>query len=89
MKRNKINNEAFEKKLTIFLKTIGNNVYALRTARNENLQTVAKAVKISPSKLNKIEKGLCPHCRLLSLVQLCKYYRINLSDVVTDRKKAK
>jgi transcriptional regulator with XRE-family HTH domain len=86
MKRNKKNNEVFEKKLAIFLKTIGNNLYALRTARNENLQTVAKVVKISPARLDKIEKGLCPHCRLLSLVRLCKYYKINLLDVVSDKK---
>jgi DNA-binding Xre family transcriptional regulator len=53
---------------------------------NAALNTVAKAIKISPSRLSKIEQGLCPHCRFGTLVMLCKYYKIKLTDVATKGK---
>ncbi len=89
MKRNKTSNKAFEKKLAIFLKIIGNNLYASRSVRKESLKTVAKATRISSATIAKMEKGRSRHFRLLTLDRLCKYYEINLSDVVSDQGKAK
>jgi DNA-binding Xre family transcriptional regulator len=84
MKRNKTNDKAFEEKLTIFLKIIGKNLYALRSARKESLKTVAKATSISSATIRKLEKGHSQRFRLLTLNRLCHYYEINLSDVVSD-----
>lgn len=86
MKKYNSSSTAFEKKLNDFLHTIGDNLYALRMNNNAALKTVAKAIKISPAKLSKIEKGLCPHCRFGILVILCKYYKIKLTDVATKGK---
>ena len=87
MKKNKTNNKAFEKKLTTLLKIIGNNLYALRSAQNESLKTVANATKISSKTITRMEKGFSRHFRLLTLNRLCKYYKVKLSEVVSDQKK--
>lgn len=86
MKKVNAPTRAFEKKLDNFLHTIGDNLYALRVNRNATLKTVAKAIKISPGKLSKIEKGICPYCKFGTLVMLCKYYKIKLTDVATKGK---
>lgn len=86
MKKYNSSPKAFEKKLNDFLHTIGDNLNALRMNSNTTLNTVAKVVKISPAKLGKIEKGLCPHCRFGTLVVLCKYYEVKLTDIATKGK---
>jgi len=82
MRRHKIATKTFQRNLETLLNTIGTNLHALRTNRNESLRTVAKTVKMSPSRLSKIEKGLCPHCRILSLLSLTKYYKVKMGDIV-------
>ena len=57
MRKNKTRKNAFEKKMAFFLKTIGNNLYASRTARKESLKTVAKATRISSGTIRKMERG--------------------------------
>jgi DNA-binding Xre family transcriptional regulator len=86
MKKANNRSKAFEKQLIDFLHTIGDNLYALRMSRKATLKTVARAIKISPGRLSKIEKGLCPHCRFGVLVRLCEYYEIKLADVATKGK---
>jgi transcriptional regulator with XRE-family HTH domain len=48
---------ASKKSLEDFTRTIGKNLYRLRKARKENIETVAAAIQISPDLLNKIETG--------------------------------
>jgi len=86
MKKINAPTKAFEKKLDDFLHTIGDNLHSLRMNRNAALKTVAIAIKISPGKLSKIEKGLCPYCKFGTLVMLCKYYKIKLTDIATKGK---
>lgn len=74
------------KKLDDFLHTIGDNLYALRMNRKATLKTVAKAIKISPGRLSKIEKGAYPRCKFSLLVTLCGFYKIKLTDVATKGK---
>lgn len=82
----KVNPKLLKKKLTDFLHTVGDNLYALRINRKATLKTVAKEIKISPRRLSKIEKGLCPHCKFGTLVLLCKYYQIILPDIAIKGK---
>lgn len=86
MKKVNAHTKAFEKKLNDFLHTIGDNLYTLRMNHKATLKTVARAIKISTGRLSKIEKGLCPHCKFGTLVVLCRYYKIKLSDVAIKGK---
>lgn len=86
MKKANARTKAFEKNLNDFLHTIGDNLYALRMNRKATLKTVVRAIKISPGRLSKIEKGLCPHCKFEILAMLCRYYEIKLSDAAIKRK---
>ena len=65
------------------MKIIGDNLFALRKSRDENLETVGKAVKISPGYLSQMEKGLKPHFRLTRLWTLAKYYDVCMRDIVS------
>lgn len=86
MSRKKINKKAFQKRLAIYLKTVGDNLYDCRAKRKETLQTVAKSVKMNPGSISKIEKGLSPRFRITTLLRLCKYYSITLYDVFSPKK---
>ena len=82
-KRKKWDTPAFRKKLNAQLKIIGDNLFALRKSRDESLETVGKAVKISPGYLSQMEKGLKPHFRLTRLGALAKYYDVCMRDIVS------
>lgn len=62
-----------------FLKAIGSKFYALRTEQHKELDTVAKAVKISPELLKRIEEGKYD-MHLDLLFELCEYYKITPYD---------
>jgi transcriptional regulator with XRE-family HTH domain len=86
MKTSKKPGKAVKKELQVFLYTVGDNLYNLRMEKKESLKRVAKAVKISPAKLSKLEKGLCPQCRIGVLFRLAEYFKINTLDIVTKGK---
>ena len=86
MRQEKIYSKTIDKAQKTFLNTIGNNLYALRAARKESLKAVAKAVKMSPSTLSKIEKGLYTHYRIGTLILLSKYYKVHPKDIVSKGK---
>jgi len=88
-KKKPFETKAFQKKLKAILLTIGNNLYTLRNDRKESLQTVAKAVGISRQFLSRIEKGLAPRFRLTVLGELCRYYNVQMTEVVTKASKPK
>lgn len=81
MRRHKKYNPEFEQRVAIQLQTIGQRFYDLRKARNRSLKTVAKATKMAPATLSKMEKGLYDF-KLLHLFRLCKYYRVKVMDIV-------
>jgi transcriptional regulator with XRE-family HTH domain len=68
-------------RLNDFLETIGRNLRKLRNARKESIETVAAAIQISPDLLNKIEKGICPNCKMGVLFGLCDYYKVTPADL--------
>lgn|GEM_PF-2309656 len=41
-----------------YIELVGKRLYGFRKERNESLETVGKAVGISPRKIRKMEKGL-------------------------------
>jgi DNA-binding Xre family transcriptional regulator len=73
---------ASKKSLEDFTKTIGKNLYRLRKARKENIETVAAAIQISPDLLNKIETGKYPKCKMGILFGLCDYYGVTPMELV-------
>lgn len=85
MRKKKANDKAFEKELQIFLSTIGNNLFVLRANRKDSLKTVAKAVKMSPHRLSRIEKGLCLHYGIATLSALARYYKVKVKDIVVKQ----
>lgn len=67
--------------LEIQLQTIGNNLHALRQARNEDPGLVAKSINLSIEELESIENGACDF-KLHVLFDLCNYYEIDLEEMV-------
>jgi transcriptional regulator with XRE-family HTH domain len=68
-----------------FLETVGVNLYALRTEQDLEIETVAKAVKISSRLLRRIEKGE-HNMRIESLSRLCGFYRVAPREIATEKK---
>jgi transcriptional regulator with XRE-family HTH domain len=58
------------------LKKVGENLRSIRTARDLDIETVAKAIKLSPQLLQRLEEGLYPDCKLNTLFDLIDYYGI-------------
>lgn len=63
------------------LKAMGKKLHAFRKARKDSLETVARAVGITPSYLSRIEKGKCNYT-LLVLGRLCDYYGVDPTDLL-------
>jgi hypothetical protein len=65
------------------LKGVGNKFRSLRTIQEKELDTVARALRITPAVLMRIERGDCNiNPNLLS--DLCGHYNITLSDFFED-----
>jgi transcriptional regulator with XRE-family HTH domain len=68
-----------------FLETIGKNFRAIRIARKLHIETVARELKISPSSVERMEKG--DHDWEVDLiVRLCNYYNVTPKDVIFEKK---
>lgn len=68
-----------------WIRSVGANFHALRVAQKKDIETVAEAVKISPSLLKKIEKGQYD-MELALYGALCYHYGVSLVDVATENK---
>jgi transcriptional regulator with XRE-family HTH domain len=69
-----------------FLKAVGARFHSLRKKHESELQTVAKAVGISPALLVRIERG--DYDMYLDLLfKLCYYYEITPHDFFKDVEK--
>lgn len=74
---------AKKQRIKKFLKTVGTNLHGLRIAKNKDIETVAKAMRITPALLEKIEKG--EHdTDLILLLNLCRYYKTSVGDVLPE-----
>ena len=73
----------YKKALKIQLKQIGENLSSIRKSRNESVEKVADMLCMSPKELNKIEKGYSDF-RLQELLDLCKYYKIDVLTAVKE-----
>jgi transcriptional regulator with XRE-family HTH domain len=59
------------------LKKVGENLRRIRKERNLTIDTVAKAIQLSPQLLQRLEDGLYPDCRLNTLFDLVDYYGVS------------
>lgn len=69
------------------LKKVGTNLKRIRLHRNLDIESVAKAVKLTPQRLQQLEEGLYPDCRLKIIFDLIEYYGVTADEVFTRGKK--
>ena len=69
-----------------FLKAVGNKLYSLRKVHKKELESVAKAIEISPALLMRIERGDYD-IYLDLLFELCDFYAIAPHDFFKDVEK--
>jgi transcriptional regulator with XRE-family HTH domain len=79
-----MNRRLFEQKAKadylFYIDLIGERLYKLRKDKNESLETVGKAVRMSPRTISKMEKGLL-NFRPSRLFRLCNYYGVSLACI--------
>jgi DNA-binding XRE family transcriptional regulator len=63
------------------LKKVGENLRGLRNSRGLSIDTVAKAVNLSPQLLQQLEEGLYPECRLETIFDLIDYFGVSGEDI--------
>ncbi len=63
--------------------TVGQNLYSLRVSQNKTITDVARAIKISPANLSKIEKGRF-NFKLKVLLKLSEYYNVTPGAIVKN-----
>lgn len=63
------------------LKTIGKNLSKIRRDKNEEIKSVANAVDLKPTLIEKIENGL-DELSVKNLAVLCNYYEVSLQKVM-------
>lgn len=63
------------------LKKVGKNLRKIRNDRNLDINTVAKAVRLSPQLLQRLEDGNYPDCKLVTIFDLIDYYCIPPEEV--------
>ena len=63
------------------LKKVGDNLRKLRNDRGLSIDTVAKAVKLSPQLLQQLEEGTYPECTLETIFDLIDYFGVSGEDV--------
>lgn len=83
MSQPEINKNDHKQKMDNYLQCVGNKLLALRKSHKKSIRTVAKATKMSPGIISKVEKGQYEALRLSRLLRLCKYYKVNIIDIVT------
>ena len=59
------------------LKKTGENLRNLRNSRGLSIDTVAKAVNLSPHLLQQLEDGLYPECRMETIFDLIEYFGVS------------
>jgi transcriptional regulator with XRE-family HTH domain len=83
MNQPEINKNNLARKLDGYLQCVGSKMLALRKTHKKSIKVVAKATKMSPGIISKVEKGQHETLCLSRLLRLCKYYKVNVIDIVT------
>jgi DNA-binding XRE family transcriptional regulator len=63
------------------LKKVGENLRSLRNSRGLSVDTVAKAVNLSPQLLQQLEEGLYPECRMETIFDLIEYFGVSGEEI--------
>lgn len=63
------------------LKNVGQNLRRIRVDRNLTIDTVAKAIQLSPQLLQRLEDGQYPECKLDTIFDLIDYYNVPGEEV--------
>jgi transcriptional regulator with XRE-family HTH domain len=71
-----------QKKIGPFLQYVGEELFTLRKSHKKSIKTVAKDTKMSPGIISKVEKGLYENLGVTRFLQLCKYYKVHVHDVI-------
>ena len=71
-----------EKRIGPFLRYVGEELYTLRKSHKKSIKTVAKDTKMSPGIISKVEKGVYENLGVTRFIQLCKYYKVRVHDVI-------
>ncbi|WP_369823757.1 helix-turn-helix domain-containing protein [Chitinophaga sp. CF118] len=58
-------------------------MFELRKSRNKSIKMVAKATRMSTGIISKVEKGQYDNLCLSRLLRLCRYYEVNIIDIVS------
>jgi transcriptional regulator with XRE-family HTH domain len=82
MSQPKINKKNTEKKVYYFLQCIGEEMFSLRKSHKKSIKTVAKDTKMSPGILSRVEKGTYDNLCMTRLILLCKYYSVDIRDII-------
>jgi transcriptional regulator with XRE-family HTH domain len=76
------NNNHTQQKADYFVTCIGEEMFSLRKSQKKSIKTVAKDTKMSPGILSKAEKGTYYNFCMTRLLCLCKYYNVDIRDVL-------
>jgi DNA-binding XRE family transcriptional regulator len=68
------------------LKKVGENLRMIRSVRDLSIETVAKAIDLSPQLLQQLEEGKYPECKLDTLFDLIEYYEVKAEEIFGKKK---
>jgi transcriptional regulator with XRE-family HTH domain len=83
MSQSEFSKNNFKQKMDNYLQCVGNKLLALRQSQKKSLKEVAKTTKMSPGIISKVEKGQFETLCLSRLLRLCRYYKVNIIDIVS------
>lgn len=72
-----------EKRLNFFMHCLGKELYSLRKCQKKSIKAVAKDTEMSPRIISKIEKGLYENFYVTRLLRLCKYYNVDMVEMLS------
>ncbi|WP_368678277.1 helix-turn-helix domain-containing protein [[Flexibacter] sp. ATCC 35208] len=64
------------------MRCLGQELFSLRKSQKKSMKSVAKDTKMSPSILCKVEKGLYENFYVTRLLRLCKYYKVDMVEML-------
>lgn len=71
-----------ERRLNFFMHCLGEELYSLRKCQKKSIKAVAKDTEMSPRIVSKIEKGLYENFYVIRLLRLCKYYNVDMVEIL-------
>jgi DNA-binding XRE family transcriptional regulator len=67
------------------LKRVGENLRRIRADRSLSIDTVAKAINLTPALLQQLEDGLYPECKLDTIFDLIQYYGVSGEEIFGNK----